>query len=144
MFGLSSPATSLIKPLQLWEARKTQLTEQPEVLYSCEDFKEWCISSFSVHNHERHALSKLEQLRQTGTVAEYKAAHDVLAAQTNLPMQLRIFWWERGLKDDIRSMCSVDPLAYKEYIDIEKAQSAACACDAHLTSYNSLQACSTV
>ena len=121
-------------PLQLWEARKTQLTEQPDVLYSWDNFREWCISSFSVHNHERHALQQLEKLRQTGSVAEYKAAHDLLAAQTVLPMQLRISRWERGLKDEIRAMCSVDPLTHKEYTDIEKAQSAACACDAHLTS----------
>ena len=121
-------------PLQLWEARKTQMCGQPGVLYSWDIFRDWCISSFSVHNHERHALAQLEKLRQTGIVAECKAAHDVLAAQTNLPMQLRIFWWERGLKDDIRSTCSVDPLTQTEYTDIEKAQSAACAYDAHLTS----------
>ncbi|KAL3153227.1 hypothetical protein ABBQ38_011977 [Trebouxia sp. C0009 RCD-2024] len=70
-------------PLQLWEARKTQLAERPEA---------------------------------------------------NLPMQLRIFWWERGRKGDIRAMCLVDPFTHKEYIDIAKAQSAACACDAHLFS----------
>lgn len=87
-----------------------------------------------MHNRERHALSQLEKLRQTGTVAEYKAAHDLLAAQANLPMQLRIFWWERGRKGDIRAMCLVDPFTHKEYIDIAKAQSAACACDAHLFS----------
>ena len=49
-------------PLQLWEARKTQLFEQPEVLYSWSHFKDWCLSAFSVHNHERHAISQLETL----------------------------------------------------------------------------------
>ena len=68
-------------PLQLWEARKTQLSGQPEVLYSWDHFREWCLSSFSVHDHETHAVSQLEKLRQNGSVAEYKAAHDVLAAQ---------------------------------------------------------------
>lgn len=62
---------------------------------------------------------------------EHKAAHDVLSAQTCLPLQ--IFWWEQGLKGEVRSMCSVDPVTRKQYIHIEKA-SAACACDAHLTS----------
>ena len=47
-------------PLQLWEARKTQLIEQPDVLYLWDNFREWCISSFSVHNHEKHALQQLE------------------------------------------------------------------------------------
>lgn len=119
-------------PRQLWEARKTQLIEQPEVLYSWDSFKEWCIASFSPHNHEKHAISKLEGLRQTGSVAEYMAQHNVLASQSNLPMQLRIHWWEKGLKDEICHMCRVDPLTHKEYSDIDKAQSAACACDAHL------------
>ena len=121
-------------PLQLWEARKTQLSQRPEVLYSWDNFREWCVCSFSVHNHERRALSQLGQLHQTGSVAEYKAAHDVLAAHTNLPMQLRILWWERGLKDEIRTMCLVDPFTHREYIDMEKAQFAACVCDAHLGS----------
>ena len=121
-------------PLQLWEARKTQLSSQPEVLYSWDNFREWCLSSFSVHDHETYAISQLEKLRQTGSVAEYKAAHDVLAAQTTLPMKLRLFWWECGLKDEIRVMCSLDPLTHKQYADIEAAQNAACACDAHLKS----------
>ena len=113
-------------PLQLWEARETPMPGQPGALYSWDNFRDWCISSFSVHNHERHAIAQLEKLRQAGTVAEYKAAHDVLAAQTNLPMQMRILWWERGLKDEIRTMCLVDPFTHTEYIDIKKAQSAAC------------------
>ena len=46
-------------------------------------------------------------------------------------MKLRLFWWERGLKDEIRVMCSLDPLTHKQYADIEAAQNAACACDAH-------------
>ena len=58
----------------------------------------------------------------------------MLAAHTILPMQLRISWWERGLKDDIRAMCSVHPLTHKQYTDVAKAQSAAGACDAHLKS----------
>ncbi|DBA79292.1 TPA: hypothetical protein ACH3X2_007812 [Trebouxia sp. C0005] len=118
-------------PLQLWEARKIQLHTQPDVLYSWHSFRQWCIDSFSLHNVERHALAQLEDLRQTGSVAEYKAAHNVLAAKTNLPMQLRIYWWERGLKPEIAAEIKVDPLTYKGYTDIEKAQQAACAYGAH-------------
>ena len=118
-------------PLQLWEARKATLAAQPEVLYSWEEFRKWCISSFSVHNRERYALDQLQALYQVGSVAEYKAAHNVLAAQTTLPMQLRISWWEKGLKDHIRSQVKVDPVTYMEFTDIDKAQSAACALDAY-------------
>ena len=84
-------------PLQLSEARNDELPDSPEVLYSWDNFREWCIYSFSVYDPERHTLAQLESLCQTGSVAEYKAAHDVLAAQTTVPMQLRIMWWERGL-----------------------------------------------
>ena len=121
-------------PLNLWEARKAQLASQPNVLYSWDSFKEWCVKSFSMHNYERHALSLLEKLCQTGSVAEYKAEHNVLAAKTDLPMQLRIHWWEKGLKEHIRSQVKVDPETHQEYTDIDKAQSAACALDAHLES----------
>lgn len=76
VYGWSLLATYLDgAPLQLWESCKAQLAEQPDVLYSWENFKQWCISSFSVHSHERHALAELEKLRQTGSVAAYKAAH---------------------------------------------------------------------
>ncbi|DBA70533.1 TPA: hypothetical protein ACH3X2_011933 [Trebouxia sp. C0005] len=126
-----TPAVSGKAPLQLWEARKIQLHTQPDVLYSWHSFRQWCIDSFSLHNVERHALAQLEDLRQTGSVAEYKAAHNVLAAKTNLPMQLRIYWWERGLKPEIAAEIKVDPLTYKGYTDIEKAQQAACAYGAH-------------
>ena len=118
-------------PLSLWEARKVTLAAQPDVLYSWDTFRQWCLDSFSVHNHEKRALAQLEALRQTGSVAEYKAAHNVLAARTNPPMQLRISWWERGLNPAIAAKVQVDPLTYKEYTDIDKAQSAACALDAH-------------
>ncbi|DBA87058.1 TPA: hypothetical protein ACH3X2_005300 [Trebouxia sp. C0005] len=79
-------------PLSLWEARKVTLSAQPEVLYSWDTFRQRCLDSFSEHNHERSALAQLETLRQTGSVAEYKAAHNVLAAKTYLPMQLHIYW----------------------------------------------------
>ena len=69
-------------PRQLCEGRKTQLIEQPEVLYSWDSFREWCIASFSPHNYEKHAISKLEGLRQTGSVADYMAQHNALASQS--------------------------------------------------------------
>ena len=95
MCGLSLLSNYLDKaPLPFWEARKIQSSNQPEVLYSWDSFKEWCLFSFSVHDHETFAISQLENLRQTGSVAEYKAAHHVLAAHTTLPMKLRLFCWE--------------------------------------------------
>ncbi|KAA6424326.1 MAG: hypothetical protein FRX49_05538 [Trebouxia sp. A1-2] len=46
-------------------------------------------------------------------------------------IDLRIYWWERGLKPEIAAEIKVDPLTYKGYTDIEKAQQAACAYGAH-------------
>lgn len=121
-------------PLQLWEARKARLVaENSPELYSWDSFRAWCIATFAVHDRERHALISLMSLRQTGTVAEYKAAHDVLAAQTDLPMTQRLIYWERGLKPEIRNECKFDPVTHTTYRDIANAQSAAIAIDSHLT-----------
>ena len=63
-----------------------------------------------------------------------------IASQSDFSMQLRVYRWEKGLKDEIRRMCKVDPLTHKEYTDGDKAQTAACACDAHLDYYASAAA----
>ena len=107
-------------PPSLWEARKVTLSAQLDVLYSWDTFRQWCLDSFSVHKHERNVLAQLETLRRTGSVAEYKAAHDVLTVKTNLPMQLRIHWREKGLNPDIAAKVKVDPLTYKECSEMTK------------------------
>lgn len=79
--------------MQLWEAHKARLVaENSSDLYSWESFRSWCISSFSVQDHERNAITQLMSLRQTGSVAEYKAAHDVLAAYTDLPVKQQLIY----------------------------------------------------
>ena len=97
---------------------KDELSIRPEVLYTRDNFREWSLFSFGVYDRERHALEQLENLCQIGSIVEYKAVHDVLVAQTTLPMQLRIMWWERGLKDEMCAMRLVDPFTHKEYTDI--------------------------
>ena len=87
-------------PLALWEARKTQLCEQSEALYPRNTFRRWCISSFGVLDHEKRALNKLQPLHQTGTVAAYKAAHNLLAPQAKPPMQLCLLWWANDFKPE--------------------------------------------
>ena len=72
-------------------------------------------------------------LRQTASVAEYKAAHDVLAAKSKLPTAQRLLFWEQGLKAEIRAECKLDPLTHKAYSSLFAAQSAAMAIDAHLS-----------
>ena len=72
-------------------------------------------------------------LCQTGTVAEYKASHAVLAAQINLPMMQRLIYWEQGLKPEIRAECKLDPVSHTSHMDLAKSQSAAIAIDSHLS-----------
>jgi len=121
-------------PLQLWEARKAPLVvENSPDLYSWDSFRAWCIATFVVLDRERHALNSLMSLCQTGTVAEYKAAHDVLVAQTDLPMMQRLIYWEQGLKPEIRDECKFDPATHTTYTDVATAQSAAIAIESHLT-----------
>ena len=72
-------------------------------LDSWESFKAWCISTFSVLDHDRRVLTQLMSLRRTGTVAEYKNSHDVLATQVALQKAQRSLYWEQGLKPEIRT-----------------------------------------
>lgn len=120
-------------PLQLWEARKARLVaERSTEVYAWDSFAQWCLTSFNVQNQERHTLTELMSLRQNGSVAEYKAAHDVLAAQSDLPEMQRLIYWEAGLKPEIAALCKFDPATHTGYTDIAKAQSAAIATDLHL------------
>ena len=63
-------------PSQLWETRKSRKSHlvaknSPDV-YSWESFKAWCISSFSLHDHERHVLTQLMSLRQAQLLSAVK------------------------------------------------------------------------
>ena len=102
-------------------------------LDSWESFKAWCISTFSVLDHDRRVLTQLMSLRRTGTVAEYKHSHDVLATQVALQKAQRLLYWEQGLKPEIRTQCKFDPATHSPYADIAKAQSVAIAIDLHFT-----------
>ncbi|KAA6423521.1 MAG: hypothetical protein FRX49_06581 [Trebouxia sp. A1-2] len=73
-------------------------------------------------------------LRQTASVAEYKAAHDVLAAKSKLPTAQRLIYWEQGLKPEIRAECKLDPLTHTAYANLAAAQTAALAVDSHFSS----------
>ena len=46
-------------PLQLWAARNARLVaENSSDLHSLESFRSWCISSFSVQDHETNAITQ--------------------------------------------------------------------------------------
>ncbi|DBA67599.1 TPA: hypothetical protein ACH3X2_001866 [Trebouxia sp. C0005] len=102
--------------------------------YPWPEFKAWCIATFNLHDMEKQALTKLMTLRQTASVAEYKAAHDVLAAKSKLPTAQRLIYWEQGLKPEIRAECKLDPLTHTAYANLAAAQTAALAVDSHFSS----------
>ena len=78
-------------PLRLWQSHKKELlAAQDNKVYCWDHFKAWTMEQFCLYNHEQHAIEKLSQLKQTGSAAEYKSAHDALAAQTKLPMAARM------------------------------------------------------
>lgn len=103
----------------LWEARKARLVaENSPEWYSWESFRAWCIATFAVHDREKHALTQLMNLRRTGTVAEYKADHDVHAAQTDLPMMQHLIYWGQGLKPESRAECKLERVTHIDYVDM--------------------------
>ena len=114
-------------PLKLWDAHKMQAAAEGKTadLYAWGPFKAWFTKTFAVRDLAKTAFSKLLEFRQNGSVADYKAQFDVLAAQAKVAMHLRMPMWEKGLKPDIREKVAIDPNTHIEYTDIDKAQQAA-------------------
>ena len=120
-------------PLRRWQSHKKELLAAHGLkVYSWDHFREWTLEQSCLYDHEQHAIQKLSQLKQTGSAAEYKSAHDALAAQTKLPMAARMFFWNSGLKLEMRDACKIDPVTHSAKTDIAKAQKAAVAADAHV------------
>ncbi|KAA6428689.1 MAG: hypothetical protein FRX49_01564 [Trebouxia sp. A1-2] len=119
-------------PRDLWDSFKAE--NGLVTAYPWPEFKAWCIATFNLHDMEKQALTKLMTLRQTASVAEYKADHDVLAAKSKLPTAQRLIYWEQGLKPEIRAECKLDPLTHTAYANLAAAQTAALAIDSHFSS----------
>ncbi|DBA66139.1 TPA: hypothetical protein ACH3X2_002615 [Trebouxia sp. C0005] len=119
-------------PRDLWDSFKAE--NGLVTAYPWPECKAWCIATFNLHDMEKQALTKLMSLRQTASVAEYKAAHDILAAKSKLPAAQRLIYWEQGLKPEIRAECKLDPLTHTAYANLAAAQTAALAIDSHFSS----------
>ena len=59
-------------------------------------------------NHSDHAKIAIASLKQTGTVASYKAAFDALAAHAGNE-GMHLFWWYQGLKPALQTAKAIDP-----------------------------------
>ncbi|KAA6423130.1 MAG: hypothetical protein FRX49_07117, partial [Trebouxia sp. A1-2] len=119
-------------PRDLWDSFKAE--NGLVTAYPWPEFKAWCIATFNLHDMEKQALTKLMSLCQTAFVAEYKAAHDVLADKSKLPTAQRLIYWEQGLKPEIRAECKLDPLTHTAYANLAAAHTAAPAVDSHCSS----------
>ena len=117
-------------PLRLWQSHKAQLLANGNnAVYDWDYFKQWCLNSFCLYDYKQRAIEQLHQLRQLGSVADYKSEYDALVAQTALPMEARMFFWNRGLKSNVRAACNLDPNTHSAFRDISRAQKAALAFD---------------
>ena len=104
------PSAWLLLPVSsltgiLWHCGRhanTQLCEQPEVLYSWHNFREWCLLSCSVLDHEKYALDKLQSLRQTGTAAAYNAGDIDFFCTLLFSQHIHAFWVQACMR-----ICSV-------------------------------------
>ncbi|DBA72074.1 TPA: hypothetical protein ACH3X2_010804 [Trebouxia sp. C0005] len=119
-------------PRDLWDSFKAE--NGLVTAYPWPEFKARCIATFNLHDMEKQAFTKLMSLRQIASVAEYKAAHDVLAAKSKLPTAQRLIYWEQDLKPEIRAECKLDPLTHTAYANLAAAQTAALAVDSHFSS----------
>ena len=58
------------------------------------------------------------QTRHTGCVADYKAVFDLLVAQTTLPMEARIFFWNQALKPMLATLTLLLILSIKTFLKL--------------------------
>lgn len=70
----------------LWHAhRKAEMLtggDYTVTLYDWQHFVDWCLLHLDIPNRVEIAFSELDKLRQTGTVADFKAKFDVLVIRT--------------------------------------------------------------
>ena len=118
-------------PSDLFDAAELTATKkgcsQLAAFLEWEAFTKWCTINLNVINHVDQARSAIASLKQTSTVAIYKAAFDVLVAQVGDDVGQQLFWWFQGLKPFIATATAVDPAAHARYTAFSEAQSAAVA-----------------
>ena len=118
-------------PSDLFDAAELTATKkgcsQLAAFLEWEAFTKWCTINLNVINHVDQARTAIASLKQTSTVAIYKAAFDVLVAQVGDDVGQQLFWWFQGLKPFIATATAVDPAAHARYTAFSEAQSAAVA-----------------
>ena len=118
-------------PLQYWNARKSQAREGGNLaeVYDWNNFVQWYESTLQSQDRVKVAFSSLRSLKQTSSVAEYKAKFDVLCIRSKIAPEQQLLYWYQGLKNEIVSKTEFDPVTRKPYASIDDAQSVALAVD---------------
>ena len=115
----------------MWQAHKAERVAAGnlDIIHSWPYLQQCCLDNCCLHDYKQRAVEKLTSLKQTGFVADYKALFGSLVAQTTLPMEARLFFWNQGLKPAVADACYLDPLTHSAYKDIGQAQKADLAAD---------------
>lgn len=118
-------------PLQYWNARKSQARESGNLaeVYDWNNFVQWCESTLQSQDRVKVAFTSLRSLKQTSSVAEYKAKFDVLCIRAKIAPEQQLLYWYEGLKNEIVHKTEFDPVTRKPYASIDDAQSVALAVD---------------
>ena len=89
-------------PLKCWVAHKRQFSELDcdSELWHWDSFKDWGSSSLNIR---AIMCCELSELKQTTTVAAYKADFDRLAAKADLSEQETVSYWISGLKANVQA-----------------------------------------
>ena len=89
-------------------------------------FTEWCNDNLNVTDRDVQAKQSIQSLKQTGSVAAYKAAFDSLKVRAGNP-GMHLFWWNQGLKPVIQQLTAIDFKTSGPYTVLADAQRAALA-----------------
>ena len=117
-------------PLDLFNAAESEAEDKgPDahaLFLAWDTFCDWCRANLYVADHEQHAKLALQSLKQTSSVAAYKAAFDTLKAQAKIP-GMHLFWWNQGLKPFIQTATAIDFRTAGPFTNLADTQSAALA-----------------
>ena len=114
-------------PKTEWLSHKqtAQLTNTVPEIMAWDNFVDWAKLNFTTQNKSAAAYEQLQKLRQTTTVAAYKARFNPLALAAKLSIETQLHMWYSGLKDDVRRSTLRDPSTQLPFANSVAAQLAA-------------------
>ena len=121
-------------PRELFDAAESVAESQGlahvQAFLDWDNFTTWCTVNLNVADHVDQARSAIASLQQTGTVAAYKSAFNILLARLgadNASAGQHVFWWNQGLKPFLATVTAINPLTLDRFTVLADAQRAAVA-----------------